>query len=82
MDESFAVETFEINEGLRVAICRRADGLVDLWEEARQWEEPHPAIGEGYFYWVPVGAKSLLGTREEALHEVANRYPPPSAGAE
>lgn len=60
----------------RVSLTRRRDGLFTLGEETRFWEEPHPATGEGFYYWAPTEREtSLLETREEAQREALARYP-------
>lgn len=60
-----------------VCIVRLADGLLSFTEEARFWEEPHPAIGEGYFYWSPssMDAASRFDCLETAERELVGRYP-------
>jgi len=59
----------------RVLVARREDGLWTLGEETRFYEEPHPAIGDGYFYWAPTGkGVSLFESLDVALREAATRY--------
>ena len=59
----------------RVSVARREDGLWALGEETRFYEEPHPAIGDGYFYWAPTGAEvSLFDSFDVAIREAAARY--------
>lgn len=60
-----------------VCIVRLADGLLSFTEEARFWEEPHPAIGEGYYYWSPSStyAASRFDSLKTAERELVARFP-------
>lgn len=59
----------------KVLLYRREDGFYTLAEENRHWEEAHPAIGEGFYHWVPSeSGSSLFQTSKAALTEIAARY--------
>ena len=59
----------------KVFLYRREDGFYTLGEETRHWEEAHPAVGDGFYYWVPTErGLSLFGTLDEAMTELAGRY--------
>lgn len=73
--ESAELEFHRADGELKVFVYRREDGFYTLGEETRHWEEAHPAIGEGFYYWVPTErGSSLFETLDKALVEAAARY--------
>ena len=77
MAEPAEVRRFVRPDGKQVvAIVRLGEGLFSFNEESELWEEPHPAIGDGFFYWCPtVRTAGLYDSVETAEREVAAQFP-------
>ena len=58
-----------------VTLVRLENGFYSFTEENEHWEEPHPAIGDGYAYWITSDGGSLYDSRETAERELQSRFP-------
>jgi hypothetical protein len=59
-----------------VAMVEIGDGLFSFAEESELWEEPHPAIGDGFAYWCPtVHVSAFYDSIETAERELRELFP-------
>lgn len=58
-----------------VALVKLESGLYSFTEENEHWEETHPAIGDGFAYWVDSHSGGLYDSLETARRELVARFP-------